>query len=335
MLPEKMKIILQCTILALVILAVGVGGTVGYLAYDAYKHPEKAIKNPGGAVSTLEVTPDDSSEPLITLPPIDAPGDVFSVLFLGHDEGAGRPKSEAGHTDVLLLCTINLKTNEIHLLSIPRDTITDVRKLDKDGKTIQVLRTKINTAYLWGGYNADNTVDTVERLLQVPIDNYVLVDMTSVAVLTDAIGGVTIEALNTIPKAGVEEGKTYTLSGWEALSYVREREMDQVLGSDGSDIQRTARQRQFVIAAAQKIKESDPLKLLPVLYDMTKYYETNLTYQQLAALASLLKKTDVSAIETEVLPGKGIPKGEPNAYAWAYDAEKLAEWRDKVYQAQD
>jgi len=330
MLSQKLKTILHCTILALVILAVGVGGTVGYLAYDAYKHPEKALSSTKGPVSTLDVSPDSNSEPVVTLSPLDASNDMFSVLFLGHDEGAGRPKNEAGHTDVMMLCSINLKTKEINLLSIPRDTITTVRKLNADGSTKSVVYDRINTAYLWGGYSADNAVDTVERLLGVPIDNYVLVDMTSVAVLTDAIGGVTVEALNTIENAGVVKGQTYTLSGWEALSYVRERHVGQ---SDGSDIQRTARQRQFVIAAAQKIKESDPLKLIGPLYKMTKYYETNMTYQQLAALASMLKNTDVSAIKTSIVPGTGIPKGQPHAYCWKYDEVKLAEWRDSVYKA--
>jgi len=330
---EKIKTTLMCSIIALLVIALGIGSITGYIAYDSYKNPTRALENPLQPVSTdsfLPVETDaDSSDPVVTLPPSNF-NNMFSVLFMGYDRGPGRPVNDGVHTDVMILCSVNLKTNEINLLTIPRDTKVTVKKLDGKGKATSILTARANTAFLYGIYGgaginvgASNAVDMAERLLQVPIQNYILIDMDSVIALTQAIGGVPLTATVTIADAGIYEGQQYNLQGDQALRYVRDRHLP---GTDNSDIERTARERQFVIAAAQKMKDSGPTKVLDSLYQMTKYYTTNMTYQQLLALASMLKNTDVSAIKTSMIDGEGDGTG-----AWIYDAKKLTAWRDSVY----
>jgi anionic cell wall polymer biosynthesis LytR-Cps2A-Psr (LCP) family protein len=91
---------------------------------------------------------------------IDVQKDPISVLILGLDDNSERELGSA-RTDSMLLLTINPKDELVNIVSIPRDTYTDIVSDSFTGKD------KINAAFSYGGI--DSTIDSVEKLLNVPI----------------------------------------------------------------------------------------------------------------------------------------------------------------------
>lgn len=85
--------------------------------------------------------------------------DPFSVLLLGVDTGdLGR--SEQGRADSIMVMTVNPTSNESKIVSILRDTYTEIVG---HGTT-----DKINHAYVFGGVSM--SVNTVQNLLTILID---------------------------------------------------------------------------------------------------------------------------------------------------------------------
>lgn len=158
----------------------------------------------------------------------------FSVLLLGVDEREG----DKGRSDTTLVLTVNPKQNSIKMLSIPRDTRTEII-----GRNIE---DKINHAYAFG--DIQMSIATVENLLNIPIDYYVKVNMEGFKEIVDAVGGVTINNRENF----VQDGKTFKkgtleLTGEDALAYVRMRKQD-----PKGDFGRQKRQRQLIQGIIKK-----------------------------------------------------------------------------------
>jgi polyisoprenyl-teichoic acid--peptidoglycan teichoic acid transferase len=156
-----------------------------------------------------------------------------SILLLGTDTGAlGR--HDTGRTDTIILANINPKKQTIYLTSIPRDTKVTV---PGDSQPYE----KINAAYTIGG--ASSAVQTVQNLLQVPIDFYAIINMGGLEKMVNAVGGVTVTPPLTFhyEAANVTKGKEVTLNGAQALAYSRMRHQDPL-----GDYGRQTRQRQVL-----------------------------------------------------------------------------------------
>ena len=80
----------------------------------------------------------------------------FSALILGVDEREG----DEGRSDTMIVLTVNPTLQTTKMLSIPRDTYTEI--------VGQGFKDKINHAYAFGGIEMSRK--TVENLLDIPID---------------------------------------------------------------------------------------------------------------------------------------------------------------------
>jgi polyisoprenyl-teichoic acid--peptidoglycan teichoic acid transferase len=139
-----------------------------------------------------------------------------------------------GRSDTMIVLTVNPEKESIKMLSIPRDTRTEIIGR---GTT-----EKINHAYAWGGVKM--AIDTVEHFLDIPIDHYVSINMEGFIGIVDAIGGVTVDNDFAFSQSGYTfpEGEQ-VLSGEEALAYSRMRKED-----SRGDFGRNDRQREVVEA---------------------------------------------------------------------------------------
>jgi LCP family protein required for cell wall assembly len=160
--------------------------------------------------------------------------DPISVLLLGVDERKG----DRGRSDSLILLTVNPNKKSMNMVSIPRDTRTEIIGKGKEDK--------INHAYAFGG--TEMAINTVENFLDVPVDYFVKVNMESFKDIVDAVGGV--EVNNTLEFT--QDGKTFnkgsiSLDGESALSYTRMRYED-----PRGDFGRQDRQRQIIQAVIAK-----------------------------------------------------------------------------------
>ncbi|MGR3765471.1 DUF1510 family protein [Rossellomorea sp. NS-SX7] len=160
-------------------------------------------------------------------------GDPISILLMGVDS---RPGEVSGRADTMVLMTINPHSKSIHMVSIPRDThIKIAGGLDK-----------INSSYQVGG--AGMAIQSVETLLDVPVDYFIEVNMKGFEGIVDAYGGVEVnnDLEFTDKRVHFPKGEI-KLNGKEALIYARMRKKD-----PRGDFGRQKRQRQVIEDLMQK-----------------------------------------------------------------------------------
>ncbi|MEJ6400202.1 LCP family glycopolymer transferase [Nicoliella lavandulae] len=198
----------------------------------------------------------------------------FSVLLLGTDTGAlGR--DDTGRTDTMMVVTVNPKKENISITSIPRDTKVTV---PGDSQPYE----KINAAYTIGG--ASSAVQTVQNLLNVPIDFYAIVNMGGLEKMVDAVGGVEVNPPLTFKygNANVVKGQKVTLNGKQALDYSRMRHEDPT-----GDYGRQKRQRevlQKLVLKAMKITSLPRYK--EILSSLDGNLKTDITFNDMISMRS-------------------------------------------------
>lgn len=156
--------------------------------------------------------------------------DPFSVLLLGVDER----EDDRGRSDTMVVMTVNPETQSTKMVSIPRDTYTEIIGR---GTT-----DKINHAYAFGGI--EMSMNTTENLLDIPIDYVVQVNMEGFEDIVDAVDGVTVNnslAFDNFPEGEIE------LNGEQALNYVQMRKQD-----PRGDFGRQDRQKQVIQGIMRK-----------------------------------------------------------------------------------
>src|SRR5215204_119593 len=176
------------------------------------------------------------------------------------------------------------------MLTVPRDTLVDIPGVGKD---------KINAAFASGG--PELTVETLENLTGVPINDYVVVHFGGVEDIVDALGGITLEVDEPI-RVGIDGRRVYIpagthkLDGLEALAYVRYR------GGPTADIGRIGRQQKFLRELARESTSPAKLPRLPATARATwRNIDTNMNPLEAARFAI---RTRLSGIgDAELYPG--------------------------------
>jgi LCP family protein required for cell wall assembly len=221
--PTKSKKWIWVTLSILGVLAIGVSAYI----YSIYNSVEKAAKQmyeqPTREISEKRVEKVEFAEK-----------DPISVLIMGVDERAG----DRGRSDTLIAMTVNPEKQSMQMVSIPRDTRTEIVGKGFDDK--------INHAYAFGG--TEMALATVENFLDIPIDYYIKVDMESFKEIVDSVGGVTVNNPFSFSDGGYtfSEGEI-SLNGSQALAYSRMRKKD-----PRGDFGRQDRQKQIIMAVIQK-----------------------------------------------------------------------------------
>jgi polyisoprenyl-teichoic acid--peptidoglycan teichoic acid transferase len=188
----------------------------------------------------------------------------FAVLMLGVDERQG----DKGRSDTIIALAVNPAKNSIKMLSIPRDTRTEIV-----GRGTQ---DKINHAYAFGG--VEMSMDTVESFLNIPIEYYIKVNMEGFQDIVDAVGGVTVnnEFEFTQDKVHFPEG-TLNLNGEKALAYVRMRKQD-----PSGDFGRQKRQRQVIQGVINKGASFGSLTKFGNIFNaLGNNVKTNITFDEM------------------------------------------------------
>ncbi|MGX6979953.1 LCP family glycopolymer transferase [Vagococcus elongatus] len=226
----------------------------------------------------------------------DAPVEInkkvpISVLLLGIDTGdLGR--DEQGRSDTMMVATLNPEDGETTLLSIPRDTYTEIVGRGQNDK--------LNHAYAFGG--ADMAIASMENLLQIPIDYYVSVNMGGLKEVVDAVGGVNVDNTLDFSQDGTDfhTGNIH-LNGEEALSFVRMRYED-----PEGDYGRQERQRKVVMGIMKKaVSPSILTQYTEILSTLKDNVRTDLNWDQLMTLQKNYRDA-FTVIETEQMAGSGI-----------------------------
>ena len=221
--------------------------------------------------------------------------DKATIMIMGVDERAG----DVGRSDTLMVATIDPAKNEAALLSIPRDTRVAIPKNGYD---------KINAAYAYGGEKL--TQRTVEDLLGIRIDHYIIINTRAFQKIVDAIGGIDINVekrmyyedpwdddggliIDLRPGMQHMDGKT-------AVTYVRYRDEE-------GDIGRVRRQQKFMRACVDAVTTPAILPRLPaIIASVIDSVKTDLSVRQLLEFAGTLKESQAKGLRTEMVPGRPL-----------------------------
>ncbi|MBR7927756.1 LCP family protein [Aerococcaceae bacterium zg-ZUI334] len=216
--------------------------------------------------------------------------DSISILMLGLDTGEFE-RTDNGRPDIVLVLTLNPKTKKGIMTSIPRDTYTElVGRGEKD---------KINHAYAYGGISM--MINSVQKLLDIPIDYYVTVDMGGFTEIINLIGGITLTPLETFEQEGYffVEGESQDMDGSTALQYIRNRYTEK------GDYGRQERARQVLGAIAEKVVNVNAIANLGSYMSVVeKYVGTNV---KLGDVQSMLGDVPAILKNLNILQLKGAP----------------------------
>ena len=248
----------------------------------------------------------------------------LNVLILG-ESGIGDGYKL---TDSIMIASYNPQTQQASLLSIPRDTY--VGKKDKNVASANYLASyKMNAVYR-NGTNLDETIECVNNLTGLDIENYILIDTDAIIEIVDAIGGVWFDVpidmdyddlnqdLHIHLKAGYQ-----LIDGDKAEQLLRFRH-----NQDGTsypveygdnDIGRMRTQREFIQATAkQLLKIENVTKVVNLLDIVFNNIKTNLDIQTLKYYIPYVFKFNTSNIVSDTLPGESEKCNE----IWIYTANK-------------
>lgn len=220
----------------------------------------------------------------------------LSILLLGTDTGAFGRDEVRGNTDTIMVATINPTDQRTTLTSIPRDTLAAIQGVDNGG--VQ----KINAAYALGGAKA--AMATVGKLLNVPLDYYVTVNMAGLAKIVDAVGGVDVNVPFTWDDANTgdqhfDKGPAH-LNGERALAYARMRYED-----PEGDYGRQKRQQEVIGSLVKKLLSAKTLTHYSSILDsLSDSVRTSLQFNDMLALAQHYRQA-AGNIEQGTLKGTG------------------------------
>lgn len=217
-----------------------------------------------------------------------------------------------------MLATLNKDDKSVKLLSIPRDSYVYIPEVGYEDK--------INHAHAFGGEQA--TIETVERLLEVPVDYYVKVNFNAFVEVIDALGGINVEVPYEFKESNSQDKRDsihllpgmQLLDGEEALALARTRKLD-------NDIQRGKRQLDIVKATINKtISASSILKLDDVINAVGNNMTTNMSFNEMKAFISY--GTSGGAIDIESYTLEGIDYQPAGIYYWKLDEVALNETKN-------
>ncbi|HEY9697397.1 MAG TPA: LCP family protein [Trichocoleus sp.] len=228
-----------------------------------------------------------------------------------------------GLADSMLLVRFNPPEHQLVVMSLPRDTRTWV-----EGGGL----TKLNEANVYGG-PALAARSVSDLLGGVGIDRYIRINVQGVEKLIDALGGITVN----VPQdmyykddtqhlyIDLKKGEQH-LNGAKAVQFLRFR-YDQ-----NGDIGRVQRQQMFMRALIEQALKPSTLGRLPqVLSVIQTNIDTNLSVEELLALAGFAAQTNRPNVQMLMLPGDFSSASEFDLSYWLPNHSKIAQLMQQYF----
>lgn len=301
----------------LIILAILIGGYVGYSTY----------KNGWGFKSLLQTALGQDEKKLKDLKP-------FTVLILGVSEDISSKLS-----DTIMVASYNPQTQKATLISIPRDTFIG------NNKNKASSYDKINALYQ---SSPEKTLVAVNKITGLNINYYVVISNNALVELIDTIGGVEFNVpidmnyddssqnLSIHLKAGTQK-----LNGEQAEGLVRFRHNNNGTSYPASygdnDLGRMRTQREFLREVAkQTIQLKNVTKIGSIIDILKENITTNITNW------SLIKEYiaygidfNTENIETASIPGTTDCLGPNNLWFFLYNSAQTEKLVKELFEIQN
>lgn len=252
---------------------------------------------------------------------------VFNIYISGIDTSG--KISKVARSDANIIATVNTKTHEVLLTSIPRDYYVPLHTYKSKDKLTHS-----------GIYGINETVRTVEDLLDIDINYYVRVNFTTVIKLVDILGG--IDVYSDYDFTTVVESVTYNfkkgynhVNGKKALVFSRER-----YALAGGDNQRVKNQQHVIEAIMKKVLNSNTLltKYTKILDSLNGCFQTNLEQEEISKIVKdQLNDMSSWTVKSNALTGTGsnastYSMGSQKLYVMIPNASSVNEAKSKIQQ---
>ena len=214
--------------------------------------------------------------------------------------------SSVSRSDVNIVATVNPKTKQVLLTTIPRDYYVNL-----SGKT--GYKDKLTHA---GIYGIETSEKTIEDLLDIEINYYVKVNFTSLIKIVDAVGGINVYSEYSFSGEKYTFTKGYnTMNGQQALEFSRTRK---TLAS--GDRARGKNQEAVIAALINKIcSKAIITNYVSILDSLSDTFVTNMDQSKITELIKMqlndMAKWNVTSIALDGTNGFD--------YTYSYKNQKL------------
>ncbi len=243
---------------------------------------------------------------------------VKAWLILGVDNKGSlqidRDISEIGLSDGIFLVAENTAKNSIHILQVPRDTMTEITMTDANSNPVGTKIDHLTAAWMYGDNHEKSGTYAVKAVSGVfgglPIDGYMAGSIDIINELNDYVGGVevTIEQdYLTAADPAFVQGETVKLQGNQAEKFVRYRDTK----TDFTAMTRMDRQRQYAIAFEKAViaMQKKNSKAISGMFDLIEdNIQTNMdrTNYLKIAMDAVLKDEPLSDADFSIYNGTSI-----------------------------
>ncbi|MGW6709748.1 LCP family protein [Streptomyces sp. NPDC054956] len=268
----------------------------------------------------------------------------INILMLGSDVrdeanaklGGGWDNiGDPARADVQMLIHISADRKNASVTSVPRDTLVDIPECTdpKTGKKYKAVRTMINESLANGGPGC--TLATWEKLTNVYIDHWMMIDFVGVVNMADAIGGVDVCVNQNVfdqsePGSGVGgsglklKAGTTRVQGEQALQWLRTRH------AFGSDMGRAKAQHMYMNSMMRGLKSQNAFTDVPRLTGLAEAATKSLkvseeigSVKKLLDLGLALKDVPINRITMTTIPVLDAPGDKNRVVINTADAEKM------------
>lgn len=254
--------------------------------------------------------------------------DMTIVLVLGIDQYGPVADSQSynntGAADMAMLLIFDETNAQCNVLYLNRDTMLEMPVLGIGGRQAGTYYGQLALSHTYGTGledSAENSRQTISDFLYgIKIDHYVAMNMDAIAILNDAVGGVTVNVTDDFSQVDPTIGMgRVTLMGQQSINYVRTR-MDV---GDQLNLSRIDRQQDYVdgFAEAFRVKreaEGDTF-FLNAYESVSPYLVTDCSVN---VISDMLQRYGDYAINEVITPeGKNV-MGE-KYFEFYVDEEKL------------
>lgn len=255
---------------------------------------------------------------------------VKAILCMGVDRSGSMQEATTtgfgGQSDGLFLVAQDTARNDIKILMIPRDTMTEITLTDLSGNVLGKDVQHLTLAYAYGDgreKSCEYMQEAVSDMMGgLKIDYYMAVDTDVISILNDAVGGVTV----TVPTEGMEAknprfvyGSTIKLEGKEAEQFVRYRDIEKAHSALYRMDQQEEYIKQFFLTAQEKAK-TDQNMVVNLFESIEDYMVTDMGKDQYLKMGlDILGSGGLEDGDFYTVPGEGVTTAKYDEFYPDYD----------------
>lgn len=219
---------------------------------------------------------------------------IMTFLVMGIDEkGDVKEVAEGtngGQADALFLAAANSRNKTITIIGINRNTITDINFYNETGAYVTTSKAQLAVQHGFGNgmeESCEYQREAVQKLFyNLPIHGYAAINMSAIATINDAVGGVDVKVLEDLAAVdkSLVEGQDVHLMGESAFWYVKYRDTD-IFGSADMRLDRQKQYLKALVATAVGAAKKDITVVTDLYQAVMPQMVTDISLDEVAYLA--------------------------------------------------